>query len=61
LTDNGDDAFWKQVDVRNRKEVDAWIPDTVANLGRLCDGESGKERNETNADVSSSDSNEMQV
>lgn len=62
LTDNGADAFWKRVDVRNREEVDAWIRDTVANFGQLLDGESGKGRKETDAGVSSSDSiDKMQV
>jgi NADP-dependent 3-hydroxy acid dehydrogenase YdfG len=46
LTDNGGDAFWKQVDVRNREEVDAWIRDTVQIFGRPLDGESGKGGNE---------------
>jgi NADP-dependent 3-hydroxy acid dehydrogenase YdfG len=46
LTDNGGDAFWKQVDVRNREEVDAWIRDTVQIFGRPLDGESGKGNSE---------------
>lgn len=45
LTDNGAVVFWKQVDVRNRDEAEAWIQDTVTHFGRPLDGEkSRKER-----------------
>ncbi|KAF2794903.1 short-chain dehydrogenase/reductase SDR [Melanomma pulvis-pyrius CBS 109.77] len=38
LTDNGVDAFWKRVDVSDRKEVEAWVGDTVKHFGRPLDG-----------------------
>lgn len=44
LTDNGVDAFWKRVNVRDREEVEAWVGDTVKHFGRPLDGESGKGR-----------------
>jgi NADP-dependent 3-hydroxy acid dehydrogenase YdfG len=39
LTENGVSAYWKQVDVRNRDEVEAWIAGTVEHFEHLLDGE----------------------
>jgi NADP-dependent 3-hydroxy acid dehydrogenase YdfG len=38
LTDNGASAYWKQVDVRDREEVEAWVADTVKHFDRPLDG-----------------------
>jgi NADP-dependent 3-hydroxy acid dehydrogenase YdfG len=38
LTDNGIATYWKQVDVRNRDEVEAWVACTVKHFGRPLDG-----------------------
>ncbi|KAH7414471.1 hypothetical protein DE146DRAFT_741897 [Phaeosphaeria sp. MPI-PUGE-AT-0046c] len=38
LTNNGLNVFWKQVDVRNRDEVEKWISATVEHFGRPLDG-----------------------
>jgi NADP-dependent 3-hydroxy acid dehydrogenase YdfG len=39
LTDNDVFAYGKQVDVRDREEVEAWIAKTVQYFGRPLDGE----------------------
>lgn len=39
LTENGAEVFWKQVDVRNRDQVEEWVCETVATFGRPLDGE----------------------
>jgi NADP-dependent 3-hydroxy acid dehydrogenase YdfG len=39
LTDTGVAVFWKQVDVRNQEEAEAWVSDTVTHFGRPLDGE----------------------
>jgi NADP-dependent 3-hydroxy acid dehydrogenase YdfG len=38
LTYNGVAAYCKQVDVRSRDEVEAWISETVQYFGRSLDG-----------------------
>lgn len=38
LTDNGATVFWKEVDVRNRDEAEAWVGDTVKHFNRPLDG-----------------------
>jgi NADP-dependent 3-hydroxy acid dehydrogenase YdfG len=39
LTDNDVFAYGRQVDVRDREEVEAWIAKTVLYFGRPLDGE----------------------
>jgi|TARA_R110002003_G_scaffold269_1_gene17939 NADP-dependent 3-hydroxy acid dehydrogenase YdfG len=39
LTDNDVFAYGRQVDVRDREEVEAWIAKTVQYFGRPLDGE----------------------
>jgi NADP-dependent 3-hydroxy acid dehydrogenase YdfG len=39
LTDNDVFAYGRQVDVRDREEVEAWIAKTVQFFGRPLDGE----------------------
>jgi NADP-dependent 3-hydroxy acid dehydrogenase YdfG len=39
LTENGASVYWKQVDVRNQDEVEAWVTCTVQHFNRSLDGE----------------------
>jgi hypothetical protein len=39
LTENGTSVYWKQVDVRHRDDVEAWIACTVRHFNRPLDGE----------------------
>lgn len=45
LTDQGASVLWKQVDVRNKNEVEEWALDTVKHFNRPLDGEFGPRRN----------------
>lgn len=38
LAENGVNVIWKQVDVRNRDEVEGWISGTVDHFKRPLDG-----------------------
>lgn len=40
LAENGVNVVWKEVDVRNRDEVEEWISGTVEHFERPLDGES---------------------
>jgi hypothetical protein len=39
LTENGASAYWKELDVRDRGEVETWVSCTVEHFDRPLDGE----------------------